>query len=197
LETHATVRNAITRRKQKPERLGSQARCELGRFPKLNRVLSRPSFTAKDPPFMEIVGTVTHLLREKDSHVWSIKPDATVYEAIELMAEKNIGAVPVVAGGKLLGILSERDYSRKVILKGKSSKKTFVREIMNERLVVVSPDDTVGECMRLMTEKRVRHLPVLENGNLIGILSIGDFVKWIISAQTATIDQLTKYIFGE
>jgi CBS domain-containing protein len=147
---------------------------------------------------MEIVGTVTSLLREKDSsQIWSIKPDATVYEAIELMAAKNIGAVPVMDRGKLLGILSERDYTRKVILKGKSSKKTSVHEIMSPQFITVDPADTVGECMRLMTEKRVRHLPVMENGDLVGILSIGDVVRWMISAQTATIDQLTKYIYGE
>jgi CBS domain-containing protein len=146
---------------------------------------------------MEIVGSVTSLLREKDSHIWSIAPDATVYEAIELMAAKNIGAVPVTERGKLMGVLSERDYTRKVILKGKSSKQTHVREIMSEHLITVSPGDSVAECMRLVTEKRVRHLPVLENGKLVGILSIGDLVRWIISAQTAAIDQLTKYIFGE
>ena len=146
---------------------------------------------------MEIAGTVTNLLREKNSNIWSIRPDATVYEAIELMAEKNIGAIPVLAGGEFVGILTERDYTRKVVLKGRSSKNAFVREIMDERPAVVSPSSTVGECMRLMTEKRVRHLPVLENGELIGILSIGDLVKWIISAQTAAIDQLTSYIFGE
>jgi CBS domain-containing protein len=146
---------------------------------------------------MDIVGTVTNLLREKDSSLWSIRPTATVYEAIALMAAKNIGAVPVVAAGRLLGIVSERDYTRKVILKGKSSKKTAVDEIMSTDLVTVSPDDTITECMRLMTEQRVRHLPVLEDGELVGILSIGDVVKWIISAQTATIDQLTRYVFGE
>jgi CBS domain-containing protein len=146
---------------------------------------------------MEIVGTVTNLLREKDSRIWSIQPDATVYEAIELMAERNIGAVPVVAAGKLLGILSERDYSRKVILKGKSSRQTPVKEIMSTRPVTVEPDETIAECMRIMTDERVRHLPVLEDGKLIGILSIGDVVKWVISAQDATIDQLTKYVFGE
>lgn len=146
---------------------------------------------------MDIAGTVTNLLHGKNSPIWSIQPDATVYEAIELMAGKNIGAVPVLAGGELVGILSERDYTRKVILKGRSSKNAFVHEIMNERPAVVSASATVGECMRLMTEQRVRHLPVLENGKLVGILSIGDLVKWIISAQTATIDQLTSYIFGE
>lgn len=146
---------------------------------------------------MEIVGTVSSLLSDKNPHIWTIKPDATVYEAIALMADKNIGAVPVVDRGKLLGMLSERDYTRKVILQGKSSKKTAVHEIMSPHLFTVSPGDTVGECMRLMTEKRVRHLPVMENGNFVGILSIGDVVRWMISAQTATIDQLTKYIYGE
>lgn len=146
---------------------------------------------------MDIAGTVTNLLREKDSRIWSIKPDTTVFDAIEMMAEKNIGAVPVLEGGKLLGILSERDYTRKVILRGKSSRKTAAREIMSPSPVVVGPEDTVEECMRLVTEKRVRHLPVVADGKLIGILSIGDLVKWIISAQTATIDQLTKYVFGE
>jgi len=146
---------------------------------------------------MEIVGTVSSLLREKDSHIWSIKPDATVYEAIELMAEKNIGAVPVMDRGKFLGILSERDYTRKVILQGKSSKKTLVSEIMSANIVTVAPCDTVGDCMRLMTDKRVRHLPVVEKGDLVGILSIGDVVRWMISAQTATIEHLTKYIYGE
>jgi len=146
---------------------------------------------------MEIAGTIAHLLNEKDSQIWSIKPDATVYEAIESMAARNIGALPVVDGQKLLGILSERDYTRKVILKGKSSKSTLVQEIMSKNPATVGLSDTVGDCMRLMTENRVRHLPVLKDGDLVGILSIGDVVKWVIAAQTATIDQLTKYIYGE
>ncbi len=146
---------------------------------------------------MEIAGTVSCLLSDKNPEIWSIKPDATVYEAIELMAEKNIGAVPVVERGKLLGMLSERDYARKVILVGKSSKDTSVKQIMSPHPVTVSPSETVGECMRLMTEKRVRHLPVMERGNFVGILSIGDVVRWMISAQSATIDHLTKYIYGE
>jgi CBS domain-containing protein len=146
---------------------------------------------------METVGTVTHLLQEKDPRIWSIKPDATVYEAIELMAGKNIGAVPVIEGKKVLGMLSERDYTRKVVLKGKSSKNALVRDIMSKELVTVRPGESLGECMRLVTEKRMRHLLVLENGDLVGVISIGDLVKWIISAQSATIDQLTKYIYGE
>jgi CBS domain-containing protein len=146
---------------------------------------------------MEIAGTVTSLLSDKNPTIWSIKPDATVFDAIALMADHNIGAVPVIDSGKLLGILSERDYSRKVILKGKSSKKTSVHEIMSTNLVTVTPRDTVAECMRLITEKRVRHLPVMNNGELVGILSIGDVVRWMLSAQTATIEHLTKYIYGE
>ena len=146
---------------------------------------------------MEIVGTVTHLLGEKETHIWTIEPDATVYQAIEMMADKNIGALPVVNGRRLLGILTERDYTRKVILKGKSSKNTSVNDIMSKKPIVADSNDTVGDCMRLMTEKHVRHLPILKDGELMGIVSIGDVVKWIISAQTATIDQLTKYIYGE
>ncbi|EDY18741.1 putative signal-transduction protein with CBS domains [Chthoniobacter flavus Ellin428] len=146
---------------------------------------------------MEIVGTVTSLLSDKSPNIWSIKPDATVYEAIELMAEKNIGALPVVDRGRLLGILTERDYARKVILEGKSSKDTSVSAIMSRSPITVTPADTVGECMRIMTDKRVRHLPVMEGGDFVGILSIGDVVRWMISAQTATIDQLTRYIYGE
>ena len=146
---------------------------------------------------MEIVGTVTNLLQEKGSRIWSVKPDATVYEAIELMAGKNIGAVPVVDGGKLLGILSERDYTRKVILKGKSSKKTPVREIMSaEQMVVVGPDHSIEECLRLMTEKRVRHLPVIDDGKMVGLVSIGDMVNWIISAQSAALEQMESYLAG-
>lgn len=146
---------------------------------------------------MEISGTVSALLREKNRPLTSIEPHATVYAAIELMAAQNIGALPVVENGKLVGMLSERDYTRKVILQGRASKTTPVGEIMTRNPKVSAPDDSIGDCMRLMTEERVRHLPVLEDGKLIGILSIGDLVKWIISSQTATIDQLTKYIFGE
>jgi CBS domain-containing protein len=146
---------------------------------------------------MEIVGTVSSLLCDKSPQIWTIKPDATVYEAIELMAEKNVGAVPVVDRGRLLGILTERDYARKVILEGKSSKDTAVHKIMSPHPITVSPTDTVGECMRIMTDRRVRHLPVMNNGDLVGILSIGDVIRWMLSAQTATIDQLTRYIYGE
>jgi CBS domain-containing protein len=146
---------------------------------------------------MQITGTVVVVLREKNSGISSIEPTATVYQAIEMMAGRNIGALPVLERGKLVGMISERDYTRKVVLKGRSSKETPVGEIMTRNPVVVSPDDSVGDCMEIMTTERVRHLPVVEDGELVGILSIGDLVKWIMSAQTATIDQLTKYVFGE
>ena len=134
------------------------------------------------------------LVRKKVSTIWSIGPNAMVIDAIQLMGEKNVGALPVVDHGTLVGIVSERDYTRKVILKGRSSKKTPVSDIMTAQLLTVTPSDSVTECMRIMTEKRVRHLPVLEGTNLVGILSIGDAVKWFISAQTATIDNLERYI---
>jgi CBS domain-containing protein len=146
---------------------------------------------------MEISGTVSALLRDKNRSMSSIEPTATVYAAIELMAAQNIGALPVVDGEKLLGMFSERDYTRKVILQGRTSKNTPVAEIMMRNPKTAKPDDSIGDCMRLMTEERVRHLPVLDGDTLVGILSIGDLVKWIISSQTATIDQLTKYIYGE
>ncbi len=144
---------------------------------------------------MKVSGTVSAVLaHKKASTVWSIGPNAMVRDAIQLMAEKNVGALTVVDNGTLVGIVSERDYTRKVILKGRSSKETPVSDIMTAQLLTVTPSDSVTECMRIMTEKRVRHLPVLEGTNLVGILSIGDAVKWFISAQTATIDDLERYI---
>jgi CBS domain-containing protein len=146
---------------------------------------------------MDIPGTVSRILEGKGSTVWSISPDAMVYEAISQMAEKNIGALPVMENNRLLGIVSERDYTRKVILRGKLSKQTPVREIMTERLLTAHPNDAITDCMQIMTENRVRHLPVLDGDKMIGILSIGDLVKWIISTQAATIDHLERYITGE
>jgi len=145
---------------------------------------------------VEVTGTVSAILALKGPVIWSIAPEATVFEAIQLMAEKNIGALPVVHGSELTGIISERDYTRKVILQGKSSKETSVREIMTRQLVTAKPDDSVAECMRLMTEKRVRHLPILDGTRMIGILSIGDLVSWLISAQQAAIDNLERFITG-
>jgi CBS domain-containing protein len=146
---------------------------------------------------MEIAGSVGAILAHKGSAVWSIAPSTMVFDAIQLMADKNVGALPVIDNGKLVGIISERDYTRKVILKGKSSKETPVRDIMTSELVTVHPGDTVSECMQMMTDKRVRHLPVLEGANMVGLVSIGDLVRRIISAQTATIDNLEKYIHGD
>ena len=141
-------------------------------------------------------GTICEILDSKGANVWSIGPDATVFEAIQLMAEKNIGALLVVDHAKLIGILSERDYTRKVALRGKSSKQTAVKEIISGRVITVCPAHTVEDCMRLMTEHRIRHLPVLDGDRILGIISIGDLVNWIITAQTTTIHQLQTYIAG-
>lgn len=138
--------------------------------------------------------TVRDLLAGKSSEVWSIGPDATVYDAIALMSERGIGAVLVLEGGKLVGILSERDYARRVILKGKASRETPVREIMTTQLVSVTHDKTIDHCMSVMTTSRIRHLPVLHEGRLAGILSIGDIVKAMISDKQAQIEQLEDYI---
>jgi CBS domain-containing protein len=146
---------------------------------------------------MEIAGSVGSILSHKGSAVWSIAPNSMVFDAIQLMADKNVGALPVVDNGQLLGMISERDYTRKVILKGKSSKDTPVREIMTQDLTTVNMADSVNDCLRVMTDSRIRHLPVMEGRKLVGLVSIGDLVKWIISAQTATIDALEKYITGE
>ena len=146
---------------------------------------------------MEVTGIVSAILVRKDSTIWSIAPNAMVIDAIQLMSEKNVGALPVVENANLLGVISERDYTRKVILKGKSSKETPVRDIMTEQLITVNPDDSVTECMRIMTEKRVRHLPVLEGTRLVGILSIGDLINWTISAQKAAIENLERYVTGD
>ena len=146
---------------------------------------------------MEVTGIVSAILLRKNPTVWSIAPNAMVIDAIQLMSEKNVGALPVVENANLLGVISERDYTRKVILKGKSSKETPVRDIMTEQLITVNPGDSVTECMRKMTEERVRHLPVLEGTRLVGILSIGDLINWTISAQKAAIENLERYVTGD
>jgi CBS domain-containing protein len=147
---------------------------------------------------MQIGGKASAILAQKRvSSVWTIDPNASVIDAIRLMDEKNVGALPVVDNGRLVGIVSERDYTRKVILKGNSSQEILVSEIMTKQLLTVAPSDSVTECMRIMTEKRVRHLPVLEGIDLVGILSIRDVVSWLISAQTATIESLERYITGD
>ena len=145
---------------------------------------------------MNISGTVGTILNQKGRQVYSILPDATVFEAIQLMAEKNIGALLVMSERRLLGVISERDYTRKVALKGKSSRETKVLEIISSPVVSATPGHSVEECMRLMTNNRVRHLPILEGEKLVGIVSIGDLVNWTISAQDAAIEQLKSYITG-
>jgi CBS domain-containing protein len=145
---------------------------------------------------MEVAGTVSRILERKGSSVWSIDGEAMVYDAIKLMAQKNVGALLVFESDRLAGIVSERDYTRKVILQGKSSKETPVREIMTKELVTAKPDDNISACMRMMTERRVRHLPVLAGSDVVGLVSIGDLLKWLISAQDATIDHLERYIAG-
>ena len=137
---------------------------------------------------------VKYLLALKGKDVWSIEPDVPVLEAIRLMADRHIGAVPVMHGTELLGILSERDYARKVILRGRSSADTPVREIMSSPVTTISPDDAVTHCMQIMTEQRIRHLPVVEKGKVVGMISIGDLVKAVIEEQQQTIDQLERYI---
>jgi CBS domain-containing protein len=139
---------------------------------------------------------VKSMLRMKGHAVWSISPEATVYEAIELMADRQIGALVVLIGGKLSGIVSERDYARKVILKGKNSHETRVREIMTTPALSVTPHHSVDECMRLMTSRRVRHLPVLEGDKVVAMVSIGDLVNWIITSHEQTIHLLQNYITG-
>ena len=145
---------------------------------------------------MAIIGPVGAVLAHKGSQVYSVPPHLMVYDAIQFMADKNIGAVLVIKDDRLLGILSERDYTRRVVLKGKLPKQTPVAEIMSTGLVTVTQNDTVDECMRIMTEKRVRHLPVVEGGRVVGVISIGNLVNWIISVQESTIDQLQNYIMG-
>ena len=141
--------------------------------------------------------TVGQILRRKGHDIWSISPDAMVYEALELMADKNIGALVVLENDELVGIFSERDYARKVVLQGKTSRQTEIREVMTSRVNCVHPEQTTDECMALMTAKHIRHLPVLdEDESLVGVISIGDVVKAIISDQEFVIEQLENYIKG-
>ena len=146
---------------------------------------------------MNLVDTIRLVLKQKDQNVWSVSPDACVYDAIEIMAEKYVGALLVVSEGNLVGVVSERDYARKVILQGKSSKETQVKEIMTSPAIFVTPEQTVEDSMRIMTDKHIRHLPVVENGKILGVVSIGDLVKWMISAQQQTISQLHSYITSQ
>jgi CBS domain-containing protein len=145
---------------------------------------------------MEVTGTVEALLSGKGRDVYGVSPDSTVFDAIEQLADRNIGALLVMEDGRLIGVFSERDYTRKVALAGRNSRETRVREIITGRIVSVEPSTPVPECMRLMIENRVRHLPVLDGEQVVGVVSIGDLVNFIMNAQAATIEQLHSYISG-
>lgn len=138
--------------------------------------------------------TVKHLLERKGSQVYSVTPDTPVLDAIRLMAEKHVGALLVMRGAELAGIVSERDYARKVILLGRASADTPVRQIMTSPVITVKPAQTVNECMQVVTDQRIRHLPVVENGDVLGVISIGDLVKAVIESQQEQIEQLERYI---
>jgi CBS domain-containing protein len=145
---------------------------------------------------MELTGKIGSLIAKKGGQMWSLTPAASVYDAIALMAEKQIGAVPIIEDGRLVGIVSERDYARKVFLKGKASKETSVTEIMSSPVFSVTPSQTVEECMHIVTEQRFRHLPVVEDGKIVGMVSIGDLVNWVITEQKQTIHHLEAFIAG-
>ena len=140
--------------------------------------------------------TAASILRQKGHQVWSVSPDESVFQAIRLMADRGIGALMVLADEMLVGIISERDYARKVVLQGKSSKDTRVRSIMTSPVITVAPEHTVDDCMRLVTSERIRHLPVVQGGKVIGVVSIGDLVRNVISTQRETIHYLQQYIVG-
>jgi len=145
---------------------------------------------------MDVSGTISAIMNHKSGEVFSISPDAMVFEAIEMMAKKNVGALLVMEQERLVGVISERDYTRKVFLRGKHSRETKVAEIMSTNLTVTHPREPVEKCLRLMTDKHIRHLPVMDGDKVIGVISIGDLVKHIISCQSAAIAHLESYIHG-
>jgi CBS domain-containing protein len=145
---------------------------------------------------MDVSGTISAILTHKGNDIYAIAPDATVFEAIQMMDAKNVGALLVTREDELLGIISERDYTRKVFLRGKHSRETRVDEIMSRNLTLTAPNEPVENCLRMMTERHIRHLPVVEDGKLTGVISIGDLVKHVISCQSATIAHLENYIHG-
>ena len=145
---------------------------------------------------MDVSGNIGAILGQKSGNIFSVTPEMTVHDAVAMMDEKNVGALLVMEGEKLVGMLSERDYTRKVMLRGKKSADTKVSEIMSSKLSVTHPNEGVEECLRLMTDKRIRHLPVVDNDKVIGVISIGDLVKHVISCQSATIAHLESYIAG-
>ncbi|PYI54682.1 MAG: histidine kinase [Verrucomicrobia bacterium] len=145
---------------------------------------------------MDVSGTIDAILNQKSGEIFTIPPDATVFEAIEMMDNKNVGALLVMDGKKLVGMFSERDYTRKIVLRGKRSRETKVAEIMSTNLTITHSREPVEKCLRLMTDKRIRHLPVLDGDRVVGVISIGDLVKWVISCQSAAIAHLENYISG-
>jgi CBS domain-containing protein len=146
---------------------------------------------------MEIHGTVYDILHNKSGKIWTTSTSDTVYEAIHLMGEKNIGALVAVENGEVIGVLSERDYSRKVVLQGRTSRDTLVGDILSRPAITVHSRDSIERCMQLMTGNRIRHLPVVDDGQLVGLVSIGDLVSWVMQSQRHTIQQLQGYISGD
>ncbi|HEX4750286.1 MAG TPA: CBS domain-containing protein [Bryobacteraceae bacterium] len=145
---------------------------------------------------MKVLDSVETILKEKGGEIWFVDPGATVYEALEIMADKRVGALLVMNGDRLVGVVSERDYARKIILSGRSSKTTAVSDIMSSPVRTIGSDTTVDDAMRLMTEHRIRHLPVMSGNKVEGVVSLGDLVKWIITSHEQTIEQLESYISG-